>query len=403
MPPGRVQVRYRVALDSAMQRVIRDAVVETSEAKAHSVHVVLRGLEAGRDYWYQFHFGDESSPVGRTRTTSDSNATATLALASCNHYETGQFAAYADMARAAPDCVVHVGDYIYEGAAGPLGAGRVRQHNGAEITTLWDYRNRYALYKSDPSLQAAHAASPWLVAFDDHEVDNNWAGEVPQDPWAQTPLEFRVRKRAALQAYYEHMPLEQPPSFNGIDAHLQVYGKYRLGPVDLLLTDTRQYRSDQPCGPGFPAEPYCGQLQDPSLTMTGKAQERWLMDGIRRANARYTVIATQTWFAPYRYNAAPESPAVNTDQWTAIRCSDSASLMRWLLHRVRRWCWGVTGTALLRCASTRTRGMSAVRASGTTCVAPRSPPPVRGGSGCLQPAATTRMSIMWTAPTGAIC
>jgi alkaline phosphatase D len=118
-----------------------------------------------------------------------------------------------------------------------------------------------------------------------------------------------------LQAYYEHMPLEQPPSFNGIDAHLQVYGKYRLGPVDLLLTDTRQYRSDQPCGPGFPAEPYCEQLQDPSLTMTGKAQERWLLDGIRRANARYTVIATQTWFAPYRYNAAPESPAVNTDQW----------------------------------------------------------------------------------------
>ena len=315
MPPGRVQVRYRVALDSAMQRVIRDAVVETSEAKAHSVHVVLRGLEAGRDYWYQFHYGDESSPVGRTRTTSDSNTTATLALASCNHYETGHFAAYADMAKAAPDCVVHVGDYIYEGGAGPLGAGRVRQHNGAEITTLWDYRNRYALYKSDPSLQAAHAASPWLVAFDDHEIDNNWAGEVPQDPWAQTPLEFRVRKRAALQAYYEHMPLEQPPSFNGIDAHLQVYGKYRLGPVDLLLTDTRQYRSDQPCGPGFPAEPYCEQLQDPSLTMTGKAQERWLLDGIRRANARYTVIATQTWFAPYRYNAAPEAPAVNTDQW----------------------------------------------------------------------------------------
>ncbi|MFN3583282.1 alkaline phosphatase D family protein [Phenylobacterium sp.] len=328
MPAGAVAVRYRVCADPAMRRTVRDGLFVTSDADAHSVHVLVDGLEPGREYWYQFHLGEDDSPVGRTRTSSRKDAAARLALASCQNWQSGRYAAFADMAKWAPDCVIHVGDYIYEGGVSPLGqytrdvgGGRkktfevVRQHDGPEIVTLWDYRNRYGLYKGDPDLQAAHAASPWIVALDDHEVDNNWAGDTPQDPWAQTPLEFQVRKAAAFKAYWEHMPLERPPAIAGVDAHLQLYGAYRFGPAQVCLLDTRQYRADQVCSDAFPRGPSCEALQDPARSMTGLAQEAWLLGELARSDATYNVLAQQTWFAPYRYNAPPAAPDINTDQW----------------------------------------------------------------------------------------
>jgi alkaline phosphatase D len=315
MAAGTTSVRWRLAADASMQRVVREGLAETSDADAHAVHVVLRGLEPGREYWYQFHFDGQDSPVGRTKTADPSALAAKLALASCSHYETGHFAAYADIARMAPDCVIHVGDYIYEGAGGSPRPGQVRQHTGQEIATLWDYRNRYALYRLDPSLQAAHAASPWIVAFDDHELDNNWAGETPQDPEKQTALEFKVRKIAAFKAYYEHMPIERPPVVSGLDTQLRLHDVYRFGPAQVHLLDTRQYRSDQPCGDNIPTVAGCREHLDPALTMTGAAQERWLFDQLARSTATYNVVASQTWLAPYRYSADRSIPAVNMDQW----------------------------------------------------------------------------------------
>ncbi|MGE4063757.1 MAG: alkaline phosphatase [Rhodospirillaceae bacterium] len=328
MPRGKAAVRYRLCSDQAMRRTVREGIAETSEAKAHAVHVVIRGLEPGREYWYQFTFGADESPVGRTKSADIEAASARLALASCAHYEAGQFAAYGDIAAWAPDCVIHVGDYIYETGPGILGLRsadvggftavweNVRQHVGAETVTLWDYRNRYALYKSEPALQAAHAAAPWIAALDDHELDNNWTADIPQDPWAQTPLEFKVRKLAALQAYYEHLPLEQPPRVNGIESHLQLYGTYRFGPAQVHLLDTRQYRSDQVCeAGGNPADRSCDALNDPNLSMTGAAQERWLVKELKDSAAPFNVIASQTWFAPYRYDDGKDAPQVNMDQW----------------------------------------------------------------------------------------
>lgn len=327
MPPGKVAVRYRLCSDQAMRRTVREGLVETSEAKAHSVHVVLRGLEPGRDYWYQFTYGKDESPIARTRTASVAGGGAKLALASCQAYEAGHFTAFNDIAAWAPDCVIHIGDYIYEGGPGVVGMRsakvggfqatweNIRQHVGQETVTLWDYRNRYALYKTDAALQAAHAVAPWIVTVDDHEVDNNWAADIPQDPWAQTPLEFKVRKLAALQAYYEHMPLEEPPAVNGIDSHLQLYGTYRFGPAQVHVIDTRQYRSDQVCGQFDPGERSCEALSDPYLSMTGAAQERWLLNELKASNAAFNVVASQTWFAPFRYNDATDVPYVNMDQW----------------------------------------------------------------------------------------
>lgn len=328
MPAGDVTVRYRIWEDAEMRRLLREGDVIAPEADAHSVHARIEGLRPGREYWYRFSVGDYESPVGRTRTAARADGTARLALASCQNWQSGFFAAYADMAEWAPDCVIHVGDYIYEGGVSAIGTRQVekpgevlnfrtvRQHNSAEITTLWDYRNRYALYRGDPSLQAAHAASPWIVAMDDHEVDNNWAADVPQDPWAQTPLEWKVRKLAAFKAWYEHMPVERPPVIAGLEASLRMHDLFRFGPAQVHLLDTRQYRSDQLCGDAaFPGQAYCAGSDDPARGALGREQEAWLFDALRRSDAPFNVLASQIWLAPYRFNKANEPLAVNQDSW----------------------------------------------------------------------------------------
>lgn len=327
MPSEDVTLRVRVATDEALRNVIIDERVTATPEQGHSVHFSARGLERGREYWYQFHVDDVDSPIGRTKTSDSTAAEARIALAYCQHYEYGYYAAYRDLAEWQPDCVVHTGDYIYEGGPsrrlGPIlrdvGGGErqlfevVRLHDGPEIRSLWDYRNRYALYRSDPDLQAAHAAAPWIVAMDDHEVDNNWAGTTPQDPEKQTEIEFLVRKAAAFQAYYEHMPIERPPVLDGLISHLQMYDVYRFGPAQVHLLDTRQYRSDQTCGDGRKIQ--CHDTLDPARTMLGTQQENWLAESLRKSSAAFNVIATQIWFTPYRYNEAPADPIVNLDSW----------------------------------------------------------------------------------------
>lgn len=321
-----VEVRIKVARDLSLRDIVHDDRVTTDGSVGHSVHYSARGLEPGREYFYQFSYDGDSSPIGRTKTSDPTAREARIAVAYCQHYESGYYAAYRDLAEWAPDCVIHTGDYIYEGGPGELGAflrdvgggerrlfERVRQHNGPEIVSLWDYRNRYALYKSDPDLQAAHAAAPWIVAMDDHEVDNNWASDTPQDPEKQTSMEFMIRKIAAFQAYYEHMPIERPPVLDGLKSHLQMYGLYRFGPTQIHLLDTRQYRSDQACGDR--RKPYCEDALDAGRTMLGARQDAWLEKSLRQSDAAFNVLATQIWFTPYRYNEPPEPPSLNLDSW----------------------------------------------------------------------------------------
>jgi alkaline phosphatase D len=326
MAPEPAKVRVRLSRDAGMRDVLIDDIVTATAAEAHSVHFAARGLEAGRDYWYQFSYGHDESPIGRTRTADPKATDVKIALAYCQHYESGFYAAYRDIAAWSPDCVLHTGDYIYEGGIGTLGAQlrdvgggerrlfeTVRLHNSPEIVSLWDYRNRHALYRTDPDLQAAHAAAPWIVAFDDHEIDNNWAGNTPQDPEKQTQTEFLVRKLAAMQAYYEHMPIETPPMISGLVASLQLYGAFRLGPALVHMLDTRQFRSDQPCGDGRKAP--CDEAMSDQRTLLGKTQETWLKRSLKRSDAPFNVLATQVWFTPYRYTQAPSDPVFNLDSW----------------------------------------------------------------------------------------
>ena len=313
MPQADVQVRVRLASDENLRDTVIDQLVTAPLEDGHSIHFRANGLEPGREYWYQFEFGEFASPVGRTKTAATGRLDEfRLAFASCQALETGYYAAYRDMAEARPDLIIHLGDYIYEGGPRDESRGPVRQHLGAEIRTLWDYRNRHAQYRSDPHLQAAHAAAPWMIAPDDHEIDNNWAGYVPEDPEEQTELEFRVRRWAALKAYYEHMPIENRPQLSELDSSLQIYTSLEFGDIaKVILLDTRQYRADQPCGQDFPSADDCSARYSNDISFTGRDQERWLFGELGNSEKHWNFMAQQTWFSQFRYL----DNRYNMDQW----------------------------------------------------------------------------------------
>ena len=287
-----IEVAWEVATDERMGSVVRRGTTVAPAVLGHSVHVEVERLEPNRWYWYRFSVGTEESPVGRTRTIpADHDAVASLryAFASCQHYEQGYFTAYHHMAHDDLDLVFHLGDYIYEYAGRD---DRVRAHTGDEIELLDDYRNRYALYRTDPDLQAAHAAFPWVVTWDDHEVDNNYAASISED---DLPAElFLRRRRVAYQAYYEHMPLRRASRPRG--QRMQLYRNFRWGDLaSFFVLDTRQYRTDQPCGDR--SGPACDGMLDPDATPLGETQERWLMDGLDRSTTRWNVIPQQIMMA----------------------------------------------------------------------------------------------------------
>ncbi len=300
MPTRDLEVRWQLAEDPGFARITRAGTVTARRKNAHSVHVEVDGLRPGREYWYRFRTAGEISPVGRTLTTPAPGSTTPLVLAaaSCAQYEHGFFTAYRRMAEQQPDIVVHLGDYQYEYRVGGYVApgGNVRDHKGPETETLAGYRQRHAQYKSDPDLQAAHAASPWVLTWDDHEVDNNWADEVPEN---SQPF-FLERRAAAFRAYYENMPLRRTSVPVGID--LQLYRRVEWGAIaSLHVLDTRQYRSDQACGDRATAG--CTEALDPARSITGEAQEEWLLDGLARSQARWQLLGQQVFFSQRDFTA----------------------------------------------------------------------------------------------------
>ncbi len=305
-----VRVRWQIAADENMRQVVRVGTTIATPELAHSVHVDVRGLQPDKWYWYQFKVGNELSPIGRTRTAParrDRIASFRFAFANCQDWQNGYYPAYRHLAEEDVDLVVHLGDYIYE--YGPQ-TGGPRQHNSPEIVTLADYRNRHALYKTDLNLQAAHAAFPWIVTWDDHEVENNYAGLIPEDN--QSQQEFLRRRANAYQAYYEHMPLRRSSLPQG--PNLQLYRRFTFGDLaQFNVLDTRQYRTDQPCNDGL--KPRCTEALDPAATMTGTEQEQWLLRGLDKSPARWNVIAQQTMMAEYDFDARPSAEVFNMDQW----------------------------------------------------------------------------------------
>lgn len=309
MPAKNVPVKWEVATDEKMQKVVASGTAIATPELGHSVHVEVFGLKPARWYWYRFTVDVGSSPVGRTKTAPALNARndrLNFAFVSCQHYETGYYTAYKHLAADDLDLVLHLGDYIYE--YGPTD-NRVRRHNSAEIKTVEMYRNRYALYKLDPLLKQAHLNFPWAVVWDDHEVDNNYAGLIAEDNAPKD--EFAKRQAQAYQVYYEHMPLRR--SVLKRDKHVEIYRRLNFGNLaSFSMLDTRQYRSDQPCGDG--SKPACPESLDPKQTMMGSKQEQWLMRGLRQSRTRWNVVAQQVMVSPADSVAGAEQ-RFSMDQW----------------------------------------------------------------------------------------
>jgi len=312
MPADDIEVLWEVSATDDFAEIAFSGNETATADHAHSVHAIAQ-LDRG-DWFYRFRVGSYTSPVGVTRPAPPADeplAKAKFAAASCQNFSDGYYAAHRDIAEQQPDFVVWLGDYIYEGRGLPFDPDvAARVHIGEEPNSLDDYRNRYGQYKSDPQLQASHAACPWFVIWDDHEVENNYAGVTPQDPADATG--FQERRFVAYQAWWEHQPVRLDPPASA-DQEYRIYRDTQWGDlIELALLDGRQYRSDQACGDAtLNLDPPCAEALDPTRTMLGAEQEQWLLDRLSASNAAWNVIGNQVILADANFNGA----VLNYDQW----------------------------------------------------------------------------------------
>ncbi|MEZ5168214.1 MAG: alkaline phosphatase D family protein [Acidimicrobiales bacterium] len=307
--PEPVTIGWQVGADDTLSEVVASGEAVADAAFGHSVHVELQGLDPARTYWYRFFVGDYESEIGRTRTAPAPDEMASrlvLAQISCQRWSEGYWTAFDDLATHDLDLVLHCGDYIYE-----RNFDGVRPLELPEPTDLDGYRLVYATYKHDPSLRAAHAVAPWVVTWDDHEVENNYQGDTPTEN-SDTPDRegFLARRAAAYQAWWEHMPVRLPaPTGASWPIHRAVdYGRL----MSLSVLDTRQYRTNQACSPSD-IGPRCDGAEADDYTVLGAEQEAWLSTRFDEADARYTVLLQQIVMQQWRF--LPGDTLWNLDQW----------------------------------------------------------------------------------------
>jgi alkaline phosphatase D len=293
---SKLDVRWELATDDAFRNIVRRGTSVALPELAHSVHVELDGLEAGRTYYYRFLHGDAVSPVGTTRPLASQAAKLRFALASCQHYEHGYFGAYEAMRADDPELVVFVGDYIYEG--GPR-ENRFRPHPFPSARNLFDYRLRHSLYKLDPSLQKMHRHCPWIMTWDDHEVSNDYARDIGEGP----QIDGAARRVAAYQAYYEHMPLSAASLVERF-THVRMYRRLSVGGLaSFVVLDDRQYRDRQACQPegrggsSVVEDTACPERRNDARTLLGADQMTWLRGELKATRARWNFITQQTAFS----------------------------------------------------------------------------------------------------------
>lgn len=327
MPITPVPVTWEVSADSEVRHLIRSGTATARAEVGHSLHVEIEGLEPEREYFYRFRAGDAESLIGRVRTLPtpcSDTAQLKFAAAGCQHWEGGFYTAWRRIAEENFDFVFHYGDYIYEFGRsltefGNRPAVRVMPEGFFTCVNLVDYRRRYALYKTDPDLQAAHASCAFLPSFDDHELANNWAADT--DPRSTPPEEFLFRRAAAFQAWYEHMPVRRRMLPRGPD--LLAYRHLPFGKLaDVAVLDTRQHRSKQPCGDGIKAN--CAEADATTRTMLGNSQEEWLAGLLRSSTATWQVLAQQVLFSQFDWRSFPwsrtsDAGAGNMDAWDGAR------------------------------------------------------------------------------------
>ncbi|MGI8757276.1 MAG: alkaline phosphatase D family protein [Acidimicrobiales bacterium] len=315
-----IKVLWEMASDEAFDKVVVSGIEVATTAFGHSVHAQPHGLEPDTWYHYRFRVGSYVSPVGRARTMPSDDATPDqlrIAFVSCQSRTAGHWTAYDHLAEDDLDLVFHLGDYIYEY---PGGEGPTKVALDHEPQTLADYRVLYASYKRDPKLQKAHQRAPWVITWDDHEVQNNYADETPDH--AKDQAAFAARRTAAYQAFWEHQPVRIAPP--AADGSLDVYRTVRFGRLaTFFVLDGRQYRTDQVCGDKVPTSASsCDELDDPDHTMLGTKQEAWLAKGFQAVDTTWTVLAQQTVMKALVFGDV----ILNVDQWDGYPAARSRLL-----------------------------------------------------------------------------
>ena len=307
-----VDVVWEIAHDERFTDLKARGTLQATPALAHSVHAEVEGLEPGRGYFYRFIASSAVSTTGRTQTFPAVDAPVNrlrLAYASCQQWGNGYYSAYRHMLDERLDFVLFLGDYIYEyPVSRPT---EVRPTTGGWINTLAGYRSRYALHKSDLNLQAAHAAYPWVVTWDDHEVQNDYAG-TQQGNSGKPVADFMARRHAAYQAFYEHMPVRRASFAQLIESrgeNARVFSSMTYGRLAALYTlDDRQFRDPQAFTPGDrlgggrvdPAD--CASWNQPQRTLLGQEQEGWIRRQFEKSTAQWNILGQQTLFGSRNFD-----------------------------------------------------------------------------------------------------
>ncbi|MGI8846224.1 MAG: alkaline phosphatase D family protein [Thermoleophilaceae bacterium] len=309
---GRGSVELEVARDRGFRRVVARELIPTSSRIDHSVKARVKGLKPYEQYYYRFSTRGNDSPVGRFRTAlpPDSHQPVRFAFFSCQDFTFGYYNAHALLADEDIDFVVNLGDYIYAEAYHSAGSvsGGVRTDPIGESRTLAQYRDKYALYRSDANLRRMHAKFPMISIWDDHEVQDNYAGGAGADGGLAKQLGYsRAREKAGYRAYFESMPTFAVPPSRGT----RIYRAARFGRnVDLVLLASRQYRADQPCDDEFVGPP-CADLND-SRPFLGRTQMNYVKSRLRRSPAAWKVIANQVMVMKTIY---PGGDYIGFDSW----------------------------------------------------------------------------------------
>jgi len=330
MDGAKVVVSWEIADDDGFTRIVKQGRATAAPELGYSIHVDVDGLAPDRWYFYRFRSGLEASPVGRLRTSPPESARTPLkfAFASCQHWEQGLYTAYDHMSRENLDLIAHLGDYIYES----ISPNPVRKHATPEPMDLAGYRARYSQYRTDPALRAAHALCPWLIIWDDHEVDNNYAG-LAGELGMESEEQMRTRRAAAYQAWWENQPVRVPRAKSWADLTIMRTVDWG-GLARIFLLDGRQYRSDQACDDGDRVVP-CGDWDDPKRTMLGPAQERWLSDGLARSKSHWQVLANQVMLAPFDSMNGPKRQ-LSMDKWAGYPAATNRLLDAIATHAPNR-------------------------------------------------------------------
>jgi alkaline phosphatase D len=328
-----VPVAWEISPDPDFRRTLLRGTAIADPRADHTARVRVKSpkLKPGERYHYRFATKTVDSPVGRMRTAPapDSNDPLRIGFFSCQEFIAGFYHAHRDLAAQDDlDLVVCLGDYIYEQAYADTASRNqpVRADDSVptdgEAQTLADYRAKYTWYHTDPNLIAVRLAHPLMAIWDDHEVEDNYAADKPGGAATNRRVPFPERRAAGYRAWAENMPRATLET-------TKTYGSVRLGPAELFLLDTRQFRGDQPCSPddsalSQPCPP--ATTDDPTRTLLGATQKAWLKGALARSRAPWKVVANQVMIMSL--DGAP-GVTLNTDSWDGYG-ADRREVIDWI-------------------------------------------------------------------------